>query len=131
MTLEQIFEVTLLIRHLKKHPEQATRLAIAHFEDYLVLLSQFQKLEIKVRELHSNNLDPKLVSLPDWKDARVTLEQEFTLTCLKLQLQQYPFISSFLAISYFQGFLTLSEKYTALQTDFFCLKAGAHEHSTT
>jgi hypothetical protein len=122
MTLEHNFELALLKRHLQKHPEQATTLAVAHFEDYLVLLCQYEKLLAKVKQLRSNNIDPKFISLPNWSNVHLTLEREFAIAVLKLQLQQFPFLSFCLAISYFCDFLLLTQKYMALQTEFFCHK---------
>ena len=45
LSLPSQFEIERLKRYLKKHPEQAASLAIAHFHDYLELVSQYQKLE--------------------------------------------------------------------------------------
>lgn len=49
LSLPSQFEVECLKRYLKKHPEQATSLAIIHFQDYLELVSQYQKLEKKLQ----------------------------------------------------------------------------------
>ena len=48
LSLPAQFEVERLKRYLEKHPEQATSLAIAHFQDYLELVSQYHKLEKKL-----------------------------------------------------------------------------------
>ena len=48
LSLPSQFEIERLKRHLQKHPEQANFLAIAHFQDYLELVSKYQKLEKKL-----------------------------------------------------------------------------------
>ncbi len=49
LSLPSQFEVERLKRYLQKHPEQATYLALAHFQNYLELVSQYRKLEKKLQ----------------------------------------------------------------------------------
>ncbi len=56
LSLEVQFEIELLKRYLKNHshPEQeAHRLAVAHFEDYLELVCKYQKLEAEHKKLEA------------------------------------------------------------------------------
>ncbi len=55
LSLPSQFEIERLKRYLQKHPEEATYLAIAHFHDYLELVSQYRKLE-------KNFLNPSMQS---------------------------------------------------------------------
>ena len=42
-----------LRRHLQENPHDATRLAIAHFEDFAILAIEFKKLEMENSKLRS------------------------------------------------------------------------------
>ena len=55
LSLPYQFEIERLKRYLQKHPEQAASLAIAHFYDYLELVSQYQKLE---KNFHQSSVTP-------------------------------------------------------------------------
>lgn len=59
LSLESQFELELLKRYLKRHPQseaEAYRLAIAHFEDYLQLVSEYQKLQLQYQLLQSRKI---------------------------------------------------------------------------
>ena len=45
-----------LRRHLQENPHDATRLAIAHFEDFAILAIEFKKLEIERHALEIENI---------------------------------------------------------------------------
>ncbi len=45
LPIESRFEVERLRRYIKKNPEDAPRLAIQHFEDYLFVVQKYMKLE--------------------------------------------------------------------------------------
>lgn len=58
LSLESQFELERLKRYLKSHPQseaEAHRLAIAHFEDYLQLVSEYQKLQSQNQQLQAQN----------------------------------------------------------------------------
>jgi hypothetical protein len=44
-------EVQLLKLYLQRFPESATELAIAHLEDYLVLVSEYNRLTAQLKQL--------------------------------------------------------------------------------
>ena len=55
LSLPSQLEIERLKRYLQKHPEQAPSLAIAHFHDYLELVSQYRKLE---NNFHKSSVTP-------------------------------------------------------------------------
>ncbi|GAB4542076.1 MAG: hypothetical protein Tsb0014_34500 [Pleurocapsa sp.] len=47
------FEITRLKLYLQQNPEESYRLAIAHFEDFLLLVQEYQKLQLAFDLLES------------------------------------------------------------------------------
>lgn len=77
LSLPSQFEIERLKRYLQKHPEQAASLAIAHFYDYLELVSQYQKLEKNF---------PKSSVTPTSKHIKLQSDYlELLKYCIKLQ----------------------------------------------
>lgn len=53
-------EIIELESYLQKHPEDAMRLAVAHFSDYLELVTEYQQLETQIQAFSSQNPFPTL-----------------------------------------------------------------------
>ena len=70
------FPAERLRRYLKENPDDANRLAIAHFEDFSMLAIEFKKLEIQRQALEIENIKLKsakthrTVSLPSFVSDR-------------------------------------------------------------
>ena len=76
LPLELELSVERLRRHLEENPHDATRLAIAHFEDFSMLAIEYQKLEIERQALEIENImlrsakTHRTVSLPSFVSNR-------------------------------------------------------------
>jgi len=58
LTLHAQFDIIKLKLHLKHHPQDAHRLAIEHFQDYLEVVERYKKLEEENQKLKSPSLPP-------------------------------------------------------------------------
>ena len=56
LPVEIEFSSERLKRHLQENPHDATRLAIAHFEDHSVLAIKFNNLKMKLHNLETENI---------------------------------------------------------------------------
>jgi hypothetical protein len=109
-------EVQLLKLYLKRFPQSATELAIAHLEDYLVLESEFNRLTAQLQQLKQS---PRTF-IPHYplEEAHLNLEQEFRVEASKIFLAQNSSESTSWAIDYFQKFLILAEEYRQIEAEF-------------
>ena len=53
------FSTELFQRYLQKHPDEATELAIAYFEDFSNLAIKYRELERSYRALQAENIELK------------------------------------------------------------------------
>ena len=67
-TLYTEFEVERLKRYLDQNPQEAYRLAITHFSDYLELASEYKKLEQKFQSLSLTNLTNETKIQADYEE---------------------------------------------------------------
>ena len=104
-TIQQ--ELQELELHLTLYPEMTTELALAHFEDYLVLISEYERL----KDFMTNKASVK----PEFVDASLTIEQKFRVERLKRYLLQHPEESVTYAYIYFHNFLILTKQYQQLE----------------
>jgi hypothetical protein len=109
-------EVQLLKLYLKRFPQQATELAIAYLEDYLVLESEFNRLTAQLKQLKQS----PFTFIPDYPlaEAHLNLEQEFRVEASKIFLAQNISESESWAIDYFQKFLILAQEYRLAEAEF-------------
>jgi hypothetical protein len=108
-------EVQLLKLYLKRFPQQATELAIAYLEDYLVLESEFNFLQNQVKQLQR---DPTFIPRYPMREAQQTLEQQFQVETFKRFFLQNQDDAEFWAITYFHNFLILAEEYRLAEAEF-------------
>ena len=70
------FSAERLRRYLQSNPDDANRLAIAHFEDFSILAIEYKKLEIERQALELENIklrsakSHRTVSLPSFVSNR-------------------------------------------------------------
>jgi hypothetical protein len=109
-------DVWLLKLYLKQFPESATENAINYFEDYLVLVSEYDRLATQLKQLKQS---PNTF-VPDYPlaEAHLSLEQEFRVVKFTRFLAQKPYESEFWAITYFHNFLILAEQYQQIEAEF-------------
>lgn len=111
-------EVQRLKHHLQKHPEQALELAISHYQDYLVLVTESEKLQCRLKRLRQPNPDPELYFFFPFVEACLSLEQEFRVKRLRRHLLIHPTESETYAIIYFYNHLILAEQYRQQEAEF-------------
>jgi hypothetical protein len=109
-------DVWLLKLYLQRFPESATDLAIAHLEDYLVLVSEHDRLTAQLTQLKQS----PFIFAPDYPlvEAHLTLEQEFRVEKFSRFLAQNRGESQFWAITYFHNFLILASLYRQKEAEF-------------
>jgi hypothetical protein len=113
-------EVQKLKLHLQQYPQQATQLAIKHFEYYLILVSEYDSLKTQVTQLQQVNTsnDLSFIIYSPFVEAHLTLEQEFRVEKFKRFLAQHQDESEFWAITYFHNYLVLAQQYHSLKVKF-------------
>ena len=117
-----IFHELLKLKvYLQQHPEQASELALAHYEDCLILISEYDSLEIKFEQLQKSNLNSQLISASNFSEATLSLEKEFRVAIFREHLKQHPHVAEFWAIVYFHNYLILAKQYQRLETEFLSL----------
>ncbi|MGL5938862.1 MAG: hypothetical protein ACRC2S_00515 [Waterburya sp.] len=109
-------DVQLLKQYLQRFPQQASELAIAYFEDYLVLASEYDNLIARLKQLQQSKT-ANCVQYP-FNEAHLTLEQQFRVEKLNRFLAHNPSKSQYWAITYFQNFLILAEFYRQAEAEF-------------
>ncbi|MGL5835604.1 MAG: hypothetical protein ACRC1Z_20590 [Waterburya sp.] len=109
-------DVRLLELHLQRFPQEATELATAYFEDYLVLASEYDNLIARLKQLQQS----KKAFVPQYPfaDAQLNLEQEFRVKKLSRFLAHNPSKAQFWAILYFHNYLILAEFYRQAEAEF-------------
>ncbi len=112
------YELLKLKVYLQQHPKQAQELALAHYSDCLILISEYDSLENELNQLKKSNLNSKLISASNFSSATLTLEQEFRVVLFREHLKQYPQSAEFWAIVYFHNYLILAKQYQNLETEF-------------
>ncbi|MGL6343204.1 MAG: hypothetical protein ACRC80_29200, partial [Waterburya sp.] len=117
-------EVKKLKLHLQQYPQQATELAISHFEDYLVIVFEYKLLETKVKQLQQVNPDKKaFITQYPFVEANLSLEQQLRVEKFKRFLARNTDESEFWAITYFHKYLILAELYRQAEVLFFSLQS--------
>jgi hypothetical protein len=109
-------DVWLLKLYLKRFPESATENAINYFEDYLVLLSEYERLTAQLTQLKQS--PNTFISDYPLAEAHLSLEQQFRVEKFTRFLAQKPYESEFWAITYFHNFLILAEQYRLAEAEF-------------
>lgn len=106
-------EILRLKLYLKQYPHTATELAVVHLEDYLVLVSQYDQLQAKIKQLSSADSSTKKANItrPTFVEAHLTLEQQFRVEKFQRYLTQNQNNSEFWAITYFHNYLILVQQY--------------------
>ena len=114
-----IFHELLKLKvYLQQHPEQAPELALAHYEDCLILICEYDSLEIKLDIIKKSHLNSKLISVRNFSEATLSLEQEFRVVVFREYLKQHPQSAEFWAIVYFHNYLILAQQYQNLEAEF-------------
>lgn len=113
-------EVQKLKLYLQKYPKLATKMAVNHLEDYLVLFNECKHLEEQIALLRQSNAPS--ISLDLSINTQLTLEQQFHVEALKRSLVQNPHKSHFWAVEYFKFTLLKSESYLEMRTELISLQ---------
>ena len=53
LPLESELQVVRLKMYLQRHPEEATELALQHYEDFLILAAKYRKLQSKLEDIET------------------------------------------------------------------------------
>jgi len=96
-----------LEQHLLDNPQDATKLAIAHFEDFLALTIKFKDLQSQVKEQSAFSSDLSL-------NFRLPLHLQLEVDKLRRYLKQYPDEAQELAIDHYEDFINLLIEYKLL-----------------
>ena len=107
--------------YLQKYPEKAIELALAHYSDCLILISEYDSLKNELNQLKKSNLNSKLIAASKFSSATLSLEKEFRVAIFREHLKQYPHVAEFWAIVYFHNYLILAQQYQNLETEFLSL----------
>jgi hypothetical protein len=113
-------EVQQLKLYLQTYPRKAAQLAVNHLEDYLILLNECQLLDEQIVLLRQSKAPS--ISLDNFINAQLTLEQQFRVEVFKRYLVQNPHKSQFWAVEYFKFFLHKNESYLDKRAELISLQ---------